>query len=205
MKFLLTAILSLALVSCGDDSAEKKNDAPRRNGDGASFELNGLAGHTYQTDCEGFDDSQRSEQDTAVFQADAFEWTWSNFDGLVCDARQKRTTYVYNLVNVVKEPTSDLSGWDSYSYEYASLTATAHQQAIVDKFNAVQVYGYSDWVLDQPKDIAGRQYDAETKAKAKKGAVYTATVKVEGDLFSMASYKDGKASADDVLVYKKLP
>lgn len=206
MKTLLTACslaLALALSACGAD--DKKSDGGKGPGNGGAFELNDLAGRTYQTDCWQDAERQRSELDVAVFHGDSFEKIWSNFDGVACAPEARRTTYVYKLLDVTKEATSDLAGWESYSYSYDSIMTTLHQPAIVEAFNRGQIYGYSDWVLNEPKDVAGRKYDATIDAKPAKGAVRVVTVKIETSKFSLAAYKDGKATADDPLVYKHVP
>lgn len=205
LRALLVASLGLAFAACDDDSVmDKDDDAPAASGD-AVFRLNGLAGTTYRTACQVDEAKNRSERDEVVFTEDAFQKIWISFDGKDCADAEKRTTYVYSLGGVKKEVSPDLEGWETYVYRYVSSVAQTHTVLLTETFNARKVYGYSDWAVGVPKDVAGRRYDAESEPKPAVGSVRSATVKIAGDLLSLAKYDGNQAKAEGALVYTKVP
>ncbi len=208
MKLLLLATLlatSFGIAGCDDDSNEGGRDAADPGNGDAVFSLNGLAGTTYRTACLPGDKANRSERDEVVFSADSFQKIWVSFDGKDCADSEKRTTYVYALGNVKKEIAPDLAGWETYVYRYVSSQAQTHTVLVTETFNAQKAYGYDDWAVGVPKDIAGLRYDSKSDPKAAIGTVRSATVKIEGDQLSLARYEGNTAKSDGAMVYTKVP
>ena len=194
-----------ALVGCGKSSHKNAESAPPPSDDRKVFSLAGIANTSFKSDCTLEDGStDRADNETLTFAENSFENIWMNFDGADCDPAKKRTTYIKKLTNVEKEVTPDIAGWTSYVFTYESITATPHTVILTRLFNSGKVYGYTDWVINQPKEITGRKYQESSEAKQAKGAVRTNTTKIDGDTLLLARYVADKASTDKPFIFKRV-
>lgn len=202
-KLVAVSVCFASIMACGKGPKHGGDSSPAPKDETQVFGLVGLAGTTYKSDCQIVQDKNRSEVEVVNFGENTFEKIWMNFDGPDCNEGKKRTTYSYSVVNVEKELSPDIGGWDTYVYAYDSVTAMTHTVIITKTFNKENGYGYDDWAVNEPKDISGRKYGEKSEVKAAKGEIRKSTLKIEGSTLSLARYKDGKAQVEDPFVYQK--
>lgn len=196
---LLAAWLLLGSYGCNPGEEVKTLEEPAVR----PFELMGVVGNTYIGKCQSSEDKSTSSLEQVTFQENSWTHVSENFMGEGCDVQKKYVTYKSEYVNVEREESPDLVGWETVRYSYEALSATVHSKESADAFNKGTIYGYTDWIPNVEKDIAGRKFNEEHSAEAKKGDLRAATIKREDNRVTFALYKDNKAQADSPFVFTK--
>jgi len=202
MKILLALLIFNTLtLGCGKKSKSSKDSPPKEN----SFDLAGVVNTTFSTGCVVAEDTDHKPFTESIhFSQDSFVMNWVNFNEQNCNEDRKRISYIHKYIDVEKESSAEIEGWDTYSYSVQSITGTVHTASVKKKFNKKKVYGYDDWLVGEAKEITGRRYSSKQKVKPSAGSIRVRTMKTDDDTLYLARYVKNKATVENPWIYKKL-
>lgn len=192
--------LLLSAAGCGKESGKSSDPLPAK----PVLSAAGLMGSTFRSECFLGEGGGYSYQYTYEFGDSSFRRIETHFGEEKCEEPKKLITYAELFTGLEKAIDSELEGWDSFAYNLASLTATTHSVMITSNFNQNKCYDYSDWVMNQPKEVSGLKLKADDKPLASKGSSWVMTVKLNNDMLSIARWVVDRFSADNPMAFKKV-
>jgi hypothetical protein len=82
-------------------------------------------------------------------------------------------------------------------YVFNSVTMTYTDPSLVQAANAVPgYYGFTNWVLNQPKDVTGLKRIGSSTPEHAKGEKFYTIVKKDNDILYMGDYSSGAGTSD---------
>ena len=200
-RFILVSFLLAFAASCRPkDSDNDSSPAP----DEDAFGLLGVTASAYKSDCIYKEESKTSEFEIITYGKNTFQRLWRGFDGKECGETTSRLNDVYKFNSVQKENETHLSGWSTFDFNYESIQITIVSDSVAKSFNETQAYGYSDWQLNQPKEVTGKRFSNQYATQPNVGLRVRSTIKLDGDTLSLARYVNGAPVEDRPYIYKKI-
>ncbi|MGE0174018.1 MAG: hypothetical protein AB7T49_14570 [Oligoflexales bacterium] len=181
IKPLLVVLVGLVLVSCSKESKgedrrysrgsatvaanqtptveEQPNEQPRVDQDKISLEeFNLLIGNGIweMTLCPPL------AEGGSIFLTNEFKDNkhyFSSFDYSDDNCQQKTESNIWEYTYSLGKFADYLNVPKAFEIDFVLLSAKRilHTQELVDEYNAQSMYGYTDWAINQPKDVTGRK------------------------------------------------
>jgi len=152
--------------------------------------LGGISGD-YINACENEGDF--SYQHVVSFQGNQMKLQSFTYLGESCDLNLLYGRHDRALIYSDIKDSKDLPGYRDYSLTQEFFTATPASVDAVMVYNQISRYGYNDWQLNSPKDVAGRASTAGETPILPNGTHLINTISNQGDEFQFAEYVNNKA------------
>jgi hypothetical protein len=195
VKICLLILAFVLIQGCNNEPTEGK-----KNTEKTGFGLLDAENTKWQRPCEVDEDSKSSKRRSLQLYKRMAVFTLSYFDQEDCT--DERMRYEHSYGDVMKEVTQEEKGWDLFYYNQYSYNALVKKVRTLKYFNEKSYFGYDDWQLNLPKDIAGRQFDSGYDAEPENGSVRSANIKREGDRLYFMRYENGTPMAEQDYFYE---
>jgi hypothetical protein len=111
------------------------------------------------------------------------------------DCRKQISDLISNRTYLVNGPFK--SGARKLDYVFNSVTMTYTDPSLVQAANAIPgYYGFTNWVLNQPKDVTGLKRIGSSSPEHAKGEKFYTIVKIDKDILYMGDYSSGAGTSD---------
>jgi hypothetical protein len=190
LKWSANLLLVLLLANCKNDDGNKGGSTGPAAPTGPGFSLIDAASTTWESDCILDDSPQRSFKRVFFLGDKSFSYQRTNYEGQTCEPAMMDWVFESYYNNVRFDSTSRLEGWKTIAYNVERITATPKKEVQVMDANQKSNYGYTDWSLDQAKEITGRRFRQDAEPELKAGAARERTFLIEGDVAYFARKDD---------------
>lgn len=155
---------------------------------------NNLISGTWSSECAS-DNSGHSMTETFYFSGSTATYSIKTYSDMECSAPLSTlTTYrKYKLGNAVP----GMANTRKLDYVFNSVTMTYHSQEAVAAANkAPGYYGYTNWKLDQSKDVTGLKKMSGSSSEHAKGEQFYTIVRIDNNKLYMGDYDSGAGTSD---------
>lgn len=203
----LLLALSVAITGCGQDK-KKKDDRPQAHPAPVSeggFGLQGLEATTWLSVCIPSETGKSSVQISYLLQDSSMVKTSKYYDYSDCKPEEQYAERVVQYKEINISASTEISGSKLVSSVFESMQFTSHKEDFTVSINKEAVYGHTDWLTHEAKEVAGKAYDSETRAEWASGKVLELIYKIENEKMFFAYFddKDKPYYKDDIYFLKQ--
>ncbi len=175
---LAVSVIALVLSSCGDNGSSNNNST------GNSVDLTG----TYASDC------LLGVKLIRKFVGDVQTLSINYYSDNACGEliMQDTTSATFKIGDAMPGMTNTYK----IDFTQTSLCRTPKTAAVVAEANSKSGFGYNDWTIDVPKDIAGRSSSNGAK-QTENGATIYSIFKIDGEKYYIGDKTTGDGTSVD--------